>query len=1282
VAGTLEIEHVRAALLGMDMETFYARLAFTENGTIRGASAVTEQVQPLSYTASRVVAVGAPNPQPLWPMLPWEQKEIQVYPCRPGEVLLALEPEVAGNGPHATLPAVCERCPTGKYRHPQSVVCENCEAGQYGATAGLSQCEACPDGALCPEGYRPGHPNATAGYYKLPLGKDLQIVPCDPKELCLGLGTNACLGQNTGILCAQCMPGFAFARFGPSRKRCSPCQSTTWNALTILLTVVAYSLYIWLIVKATLSASRSIRSIFSVILKICVNYIQFAGTAFEATEFKSMVVSICGANADYLTPFISIPEMLQYPIASMYSLDCLLAHTGIRAYQACILAGLMLMPAALLLQVVCTAAQKGLLGMRRPHSAFRPCCRRRFRRSADAERPGEGENDHRGRSGSSVTLPEAAIASRHRADPEQTCRGLSPVTPCTPKSPWRERLRTPLVYMSPIVTRFVNSTIIMSFVLHPVVVRLLVVGFECVDLDVMRQKHDLDVACRSEEHYRWLAGSTIGILVFGFGTPMVHFCMLWRFRTQLLCDDVRKRFGFLYNGFELRYYYFESVYMFRKVLILLFFTFPDMSVRMVLLVLISWAFILLHIRYQPFDNRSYLCLDRLEAMNLRALTVTVTARLVFDVRQHASGDFFRAIARHWICDSLLVLLPLLFHAWFIGFAAWCLFRNTVLKHLAFKADLWPERLTRWQQLLLCLEQRRNLAMLHEEPGTGRLSIDTSKLSSQEHRYLFVALCDTLHRYMGRDVRRLEPGCQRVHPGDVSTAVCEAAKRCQRSRRRRAERFEQLLSQQRHKGEMGFRGNLTRWFGELRLSLHAPSSTAAVAESEASASFGSVGVGRCRRLFEGLSRYSCRSRRPKPGDPERLAAPPRGLREAVRERLEKSKEFTVEDFYEALMPIWQEITEGRAQFDHVSGGVPISGRQMSLSELLDENGRCSGAVRFNSDCSLACSEGDGGGPRRRLGLEPGGAEKRTIVKADSGRIEGLLGTSGQEVQQSEWLVRADSGGLECLLGQAARTCQVELPTLLRQRDELVADNLELRAENEALKRRVAGPCSPQPPPQLTPQPVRCCSPPPSPRSPEEHTPVAQTHSARQLPSSPLGREPSTASAPAAPEPTAPTVVSETSPPKLEPMPALQTRSAWRVAMRQAMSASSPRGMKALSEVGPALAIHPATAVGLLTAVSVTGTPSAVRHPEAACESSSGRVSPMTSAKGRSSVASGDLAEDTEAPWSASLRPVDLATWPKVHEFKFLGAVRPTDDSAWPQIHGLNSSFGSSESSSLR
>ncbi|CAE7548921.1 nramp1 [Symbiodinium natans] len=1035
-----------------------------------------------------------------------------------------------------------------------------------------------------------------------------------------------------------------------------------------------------------------------------------------------------------------------------------------------------------------------------------------------------------------------------------------------------------------VATRFVNSVIVMSFILHPVVVRILVVGFECEELDVLRHRHDLGVECKSDSHMQWLGLSTVGLVVYGIGVPVALFIALFRVRKRLFRAEVRKRFGFLYNGFELRYYYFESVYMFRKVMILLFFTAPTMYVRMVLMLFTSFGFILLHVYSGPFDNRSYVCLDRLEALNLLALTATVSARLIFDIRQELSGEFFEEFVHHWTMDILLVrtfaayvgpgwlmslayldpgnlesdlqsgaftghsllwvlllctvaglilqilaarlavvtgrdlaqtcrlgyplplsrllwvmtelaiigadiqevvgtgialqvlfgwplwvgslatgvdtftfllihylgkrflevfilvlislllvcylvnfffmppspaeffhgflfkcsdyavlqlvgtvgavimphnlylhsgickqrtadrkdvehvrqankytavdssiallisflinaalvstfatgffsedcaqaddgplacmpstgygdscsggdcsacrtkagsagfcgeiglaeagnslrrvfggngevgrtmfalgllaagqastmtgtmagqyvmegfldwripiwlrtlitrlislgpavavavltssspnlnnrvdqwinvlqsvqlpfaLLPvlhfnsdqslmgefvlacryqvlcwllavvvisvnvylvaqfmqggsllmqglmllffivygalitftisadlkrayrflagpLLAHGAFIWFALWSLFRNTVLKHLLLKADIWPEKMSRCQRCLLGLEIHKQKAAFDEDERG--LWIDTSSLSKQERHYMFVAMCDTLHRYMNSS--------QRVHPGDVTAAVQEALVRCRRARRKRAVRLEQLdreFREQRQHGRRGCLSRLVRWQRVMNVSLYGDRQNEMEQEPG---------------CLETLLNWAV-------ADPGRRV---RGLpQKALHMEMEQTHEFLAEEFYDALLPVWQEITEGRGP--QVYPRQEEQRRVTCVSQLMPQ--------RQAPDASEDSSNKDG--EKDEVAGSMGSLHGSTM------RLEALLGRT-----QPSQTDRAESGGLERFLCRARSGCRIELPDLLRAHDELMAENLHLQKENEALRTRLTSP----------------------------------------------------------------------------------------------------------------------------------------------------------------------------------------------------------------------------------
>jgi len=776
-----------------------------------------------------------------------------------------------------------------------------------------------------------------------------------------------------------------------------------------------------------------------------------------------------------------------------------------------------------------------------------------------------------------------------------------------------------------------------------------VVGFECEELDVLRHRHDLGVECKSTTHMQWLCLSTVGLVVYGIGVPVALFIALFRVRKRLFHAEVRKRFGFLYNGFELRYYYFESVYMFRKVMILLFFTAPTMYVRMVLMLFTSFGFILLHVYSGPFDNRSYLCLDRLEALNLLALTVTVSARLIFDIRQELSGEFFEDFVNHWTMDIVLVAGPLLAHAAFIWFALWSLFRNTVLKHLLLKADIWPEKMSRLQKCLLGLEIHKQKAAFDEDERG--LWIDTSSLSKQERHYMFVAMCDTLHRYMNSS--------KRVHPGDVTAAIQEALIRCRRARRKRAVRLEQLdreFREQRQHGRRGCLSRLIRWQRVMNISLYGDRHTE-LQEQEPG-------------CIETLLKWAV-------SDTGRRV---RGLpQKALHMEMEQTHEFLAEEFYDALLPVWQEITEGRGP--QVPPQYEDRGMVRSMSQLVPQR---------RASC-VEASEGSGNQD----------GEKEDPIRSVSGslhgssmRLEALLGRT-QPLQTD----RSESGGLERFLCRARSGCRVELPDLLRAHDELMAENLHLRRENEALRAR---PTSPQ---QVSPGTRSGCASPtkshrtevsPSARMPSRFASEANEASSEEVPvnaavdddeeeaeipeeGSQIRRSCWRDQAPASPSllnAAAAAFVAATSlgrSPKAQTRPEdSRSKEPWVCAMPLAPEAPPAARKEEVKDVRPPspqrLAVPSAKASAPVPSKALLRlpVPSAAERARSMCAEVRSR-SPNSATSG--------------SPWRKAMRPTKNAAWLKQAEkdlsnrssvsgrmvpFEFMGAARPTNPAAWPQV----------------
>lgn len=1191
------------------------------------------------WTTADIVTLGGTHALSGWPLPTWVQKEIDVYPCIPGEAVVL---DNSGNV------STCKQCPPGQYRTPRSVECEECVPGTYGTASGMSQCDICPSGADCPGNTQVF---AKAGFYRLPSASQSgTFVECNPRELCLG--KNQCNEAHQGILCQHCEPGYSLPLWGLKRHLCMKCPDQNVAVGSVVLTVFLYVLYIWLIVKGTRSASQSVRAIHSVILKIGVNYLQFAGTAFEATEFKVMVVTICGEGAAYLLPFIEMPERLQYPFTALMSLDCILPEgSGIRPYQVEITVGLILMPAAFFIMTLFAAIRKdciGVLGpwLRQKWVDYREQCRARTLEQEAVEESTPQDLDILSRvpqriGNGSVASPHSGMSPCFKDgsptfSPQRRFTGgdFTPMSAYGLSSPWNKHRseedspsptrsqRHTQVFVNSVATRFVNSVIVMSFILHPVVVRILVVGFECEELDVLRHRRDFSVECNSDGHRPWLCLSTVGLVIFGLGVPVSLFIALCRVRKHLYRPEIRKRYGFLYNGFELKYYYFESVYMFRKVMILLFFTAPTMYVRMVLMLFTSFGFILLHVYTGPFDNRSYMCLDRLEALSLTALTATVSSRLIFDIRQELSGEFFEEIVNHWTMDILLVAGPLLTHAAFLWCAIWSLFRNTVLKHLNLKADIWPERMSRFQKCLLALERHKQKAFFDEDQDG--LWLDTGNLSKQEKDYLFVAMCDTLHRYMDTD--------QRIHPGDMAAAVREALNRCRCARRKRAVRLEQLDRENREHKAMGrysCLSRLIRWQRVVSVSLYGADRQSELQQEHEGSCLGSF--------------LSCLR-----GVGDRRERRVRGLpKKALHMELEKTQEFLPEEFFDALMPVWQEITEGQ-------------GPRYSPPEC-----QCN-ATSLAQQMMYAPVR-----PRLRVRLQgvKDEEEEDDLERAEGGslhgsslRLEALLGRGQLPA------ARAESGPLEVFLSRAQSGCRVDLPDLIQAHDELLAENLELRKENEVLRCQVESPskrppsgfASPKSCRQNSPAPGSSMSPSKQVRSPlPEGEPVPEAAAAEAVVAE-FADE-------LAQEIEARSTWRDVSP--ISPTSILNVATAAFSAVRGSLSPSNSPARSGRSERGTS----PERKAGLSLppgAKAPSRSSSPQRKPQ-------GRLLlPIPSAAERAQTVSKEgrspcISPAGSSPWRKAMRPVQKKEWESAPPgtpvpFEFSGAVRPTDPGAWPQV----------------
>lgn len=261
-----------------------------------------------------------------------------------------------------------------------------------------------------------------------------------------------------------------------------------------------------------------------------------------------------------------------------------------------------------------------------------------------------------------------------------------------------------------------NCTVAL-FIFHPMATKLLFKGLECQSLDTLRLTASLDIECTSIAFQRHAVAIAIGIMVWSFGIPGVAFFVLFRHHRagSLNEQHVRNQYAFLYNGFEPKYWYFEVVYAIRKVLFMSVFVIPYMAIRSTVMICLGVAFLAVHLNCEPFDNRSFFVLDKLETRNLRAFNSSLLCQLVVDAVTQLRTENVDATAfpaSFLLSGSfrgLMFFALMIPHFLFVKLAVSTMFQERILKPNLFlvahaQLVLGSVQLPSWRKWLMKFEQ--------------------------------------------------------------------------------------------------------------------------------------------------------------------------------------------------------------------------------------------------------------------------------------------------------------------------------------------------------------------------------------------------------------------------------------------------------------------------------------------------------------------------------------------------------------------------------------------------
>ena len=213
------------------------------------------------------------------------------------------------------------------------------------------------------------------------------------------------------------------------------------------------------------------------------------------------------------------------------------------------------------------------------------------------------------------------------------------------------------------------------------------------------------------------------------GLPLAMSVCLYLYRKSLDKTSTRHLFGFLYNGYEADYFWWEVWVIVRKSLVMLmavvmvrkdeynYLLNPESqhdTIQLMSCTAVMAVILIVHLVFRPYEADS---LDLLELLGLFAVLITYIAALAF-----ASVDAFQATdGQYWGQNGaglLLTLVVLLAHAAFMGYMLYLLVLGTGHKLDTLRAKEHIERVKKtknprpWIRLRLT-KQKKEMKSLQE-----------------------------------------------------------------------------------------------------------------------------------------------------------------------------------------------------------------------------------------------------------------------------------------------------------------------------------------------------------------------------------------------------------------------------------------------------------------------------------------------------------------------------------------------------------------------------------------
>lgn len=562
-----------------------------------------------------------------------------------------------------------------------------CAAGMLGEGTGRTSCTRCPVGSDC----------ETASYFRALAvphpghwrTETAAIVKCLIPDACLGgwssnvssglIGDNLCEPGMGGPMCQGCIDGW----WRPHDKPWALCQECSWTSgLRAVVVVAAEIIGVWYLSFLSLDAALW-GDMHCVIVRLALNY--FTGisllTRLEAWDVRPAI------GKDYSK---IVANVFHYSLrfdggvlAYLMSLECIFGRDDVVPGEESTHDLWSIRKAQTLFWALSPLVW--LLGLTFLSVVLFECytlfmrLTRTLRESRDAFRM--------------RTLSKVDFDSMDQDDFIKASRVFLLFRSAATRCPFRDRVRLVVRDTLPLLTTA-------YFVLLPTMLRELVVTVACEhigkDGQELRVRASPDTVCWEGEHVGWAIVALVAIFVWGLVVPAFATLEVYKHRYSMASDVfVKAHWGFISDGYEARFAFWEGVVHLRRLALILIGMWPDLTraSELALYQVVGVLALILHMSWKPFDNRVGGLLDTMEKISLCLFLLLVSATefviLADPAGNESESDLVAVLFTGMVLtiSLIMVLAKINSHETFWKIVATCTF-ITLLVLVRVERDTW------------------------------------------------------------------------------------------------------------------------------------------------------------------------------------------------------------------------------------------------------------------------------------------------------------------------------------------------------------------------------------------------------------------------------------------------------------------------------------------------------------------------------------------------------------------------------------------------------------------